>query len=296
MSSQLLLSALKIVIVIALSSFMVATVLTFLRIRLQKKEREFKNVLRVLGIRDEEVLHFTSSIKDEYAARDYLLPTAFATFVCLAGFTALLFGRELVSINPGSPNLILTGAMVTGLTPEEVQAMRSQGMLALTMAYLGAFIWSARNIVRRLINGDLTPSTYYSSSIRVIFASLVALMLSFVLNSLPSRAYTGELLPVVAFLAGMVPEQALVYIRDKVGIFSRSREETADELPLDMIEGINAFNKVRLGEVEVDNSQNLAEANLIDLLLKTPFNAEKLVDWIAQAKLLLYFKPVASQR
>jgi hypothetical protein len=57
-----------------------------------------------------------------------------------------------------------------------------------------------------------------------------------------------------------------------------------------MIEGINVFHKVRLGEVGIDNVQNLAEANVIGLLLKTPFNPSQLIDWIAQAKLYLYFK------
>jgi hypothetical protein len=59
---------------------------------------------------------------------------------------------------------------------------------------------------------------------------------------------------------------------------------------LDMIEGISMFHKVRLNEVGIDNAENLAEANLIELLLKTPFGASNLIDWVAQAKLFIYFK------
>ena len=50
------------------------------------------------------------------------------------------------------------------------------------------------------------------------------------------------------------------------------------------------FHRMRLSEVGIDNAQNLAEANIIELLLKTPFNPAQLIDWIAQAKLYLYFR------
>ena len=50
------------------------------------------------------------------------------------------------------------------------------------------------------------------------------------------------------------------------------------------------FSKVRLAEVGIDNAQNLAEANIEELILKTPFNPRLLLDWIAQAKLYVTFK------
>ena len=115
-------------------------------------------------------------------------------------------------------------------------------------------------------------------------------MLSFLLKALPTADYTTEILPVIAFLTGMMPEQALYYIRNKFSIFSDKSTLKADSLPLNMIEGINMFHQLRLGEVGVDNAQNLAEANIIELLIKTPFNANQLVDWIAQAQLYVYFK------
>jgi hypothetical protein len=57
-----------------------------------------------------------------------------------------------------------------------------------------------------------------------------------------------------------------------------------------MIEGVTLFSKVRLSEVGIDNAQNLAEANIEELFLKTPFNPILLIDWIAQAKLYEIFK------
>ena len=57
-----------------------------------------------------------------------------------------------------------------------------------------------------------------------------------------------------------------------------------------MIEGLNRFHEVRLSEAGIDNAQNLAEASLVSLILKTPFGPHQLIDWIGQAQLFLEFK------
>ena len=40
----------------------------------------------------------------------------------------------------------------------------------------------------------------------------------------------------------------------------------------------------------LDDSENLANANLLELLIRTPFNPRLLIDWISQAKLYLLFR------
>lgn len=278
----------KSLLVLVLSSFVVVTAVSFLRVRVKKKETQFRNIIRVLGLADDEVRLFTPTVRDEYAARDYMLPVAFATLVSLFGFIAFLFGAELVGIHADKPNLVLTAARMDAVG-DAMKQLRNQSMLVITLAFIGAFIWSAREMIRRLITADLTPSVYYSAGLRMIFAALLSLMLSFLVEALPFPGYTARMLPVVAFLTGMLPDQALVYLRSKVPVFSPGKE-TAAELPLDMIEGINAFHKVRLDEAGIDNAQNLAEANVIELLLKTPFNVSQLIDWIGQAKLYVAVK------
>ena len=288
MTTTVLLS--KSALVVFLSLFMIATAVSFLRVRLEKKEAQFKNVIQILGIPEGEAHLFTPAVRDEYAPRDYLLPVAFATLVCVSGFIAFIFGADLVALNPAKPDLVLTGAETVSptMSADAMKSLRMRSMLVISLAFIGAFIWSARDIVRRLIRGDLTPSAYYSAGLRMVYAALLSLMLSFLLRALPFPE-SSQVLPVVAFLTGMLPDQALVYLREKIPIFAGARNAAA-EMPLDAIEGINGFHAVRLGEVGVDNAQNLAEANLLELLLKTPFNAAQLIDWIAQAKLYAYFK------
>lgn len=280
--------AFKFGLTVLLSSFMLATAVSFLKFRIKKRESDYRRIIRTLHIAEDEARFSTRSISEEYAPQDYFLPVAFVTVTSLFGFAALFFGQELVTANVGKPNIVLTG-VATGST-DKLQLLRQQSMVVLTMAFIGAFMWSAQAIIRRLIAGDLSPSTYYSAAVRMLFATVLSLMLSFLLESTPTRDYTREMLPVVAFLTGMLPEQAMVYLRDRVAIFSRRSEDSAYKFPLMMIEGINAFHRVRLSEVGIDNAQNLAEANIIELLLKTPFNPCQLIDWIAQAKLYVYFK------
>jgi hypothetical protein len=107
-------------------------------------------------------------------------------------------------------------------------------------------------------------------------------------------AYSPEPLdravPVIAFLCGIFPDQALNYIKGKTKIFGSNSDGRADDLALDMIEGISMFHRQRLSEVGIDNAQNLAEANLVELPVRTPFKPPVLIDWMAQAKLYVVFK------
>jgi hypothetical protein len=286
MNSDMNLLPFKLAVVAVLSSFMLLSAVSFFRFRLKKKERDFERIMRILGLHEDNAAVFSPTIKNEYSAADYILPVAFATVVCLAGFGFAFFARELVTVHADKQNLLLSGIFMAqnGVNLEE---LRWQSAFVLVLAFLGGFIWSSQSIIRRLITADLSPGTFYAAGVRMIFASLVALVLSWLLKDLPGRDHT---LPVIAFLTGMLPEQAVLYLQDKSKIFSNSDAARVRELPLTMIEGINTFHKVRLGEVAIDNSQNLAEANLIELLLRTPFPANQVIDWIAQAKLHVFVK------
>ena len=275
----------KLAIVCVLSSFMLLSAVSFFRFRLKKKERDFERIMRILGLHEDNAAVFSPTIKTSIGSR-LLLPVAFATVVCLAGFGFAFFARELVTVHTDKQNLLLSG-IAFGQNEGDLQALRWQSAFVLVLAFLGGFIWSAQSIIRRLITADLGPGTFYAAGLRMIFASLVALVLSWFLKDLPGREHS---LPVLAFLTGMLREQAVLYLQDKSKIFSNTGAMRSRELPLTMIEGINTFHKARLGEVAIDNSQNLAEANLIELLLRTQFPANQVIDWIAQAKLHVFLK------
>lgn len=272
--------------VMVLTSFIPLSALSFYLYRLPKKEKEYNKIKEMLDLKETEASLQIPTVKDEYTSIDYTLPIVFATFLCLLGSTALLLGMELKIAN--TPSIIFSG-ITSGNKTNTVIAYQQQSLLVIGMSFIGAYIWSIQNIFRRLVTIDLPPGAYYNVGIRIIFSVLVALMLHHFLAAIPSKDYTEGMLPVIACLTGMFPERAIHYLKEKIPIFSDRVKGKADALPLEMIEGINALHKIRLAEIGIDNAQNLAEASLVELIIRTPFRTKQLIDWIAQAKLYISF-------
>lgn len=270
-----------------LCSFFTFTAISFRRHRLPKKKREYQRIRRVLGIKgggDGEEQLIDEIFQTEFKGSDYILPVFFVTLFSALGFWVLFSGR---------PPLILSGISpdgISGIDPAKL-SYSQLSLVSIGMAILGSYIWSIQYIVRRLINLDLIPGAYYSIGTRIIFATFVAVILHHFIQSLNANIKDEllDVLPVLAFMTGIFPQRVLQYLHEKVFFFSKG-DKKAHPLPLEMIEGVNLFNRVRLSEVGIDNAQNLAEANIKELILKTPYNPLLLLDWIAQANLYIAIK------
>ncbi len=284
----------KCVIAFLLSSFIPFTIAAFLLVRRTKKQVEFDRVVHILDISATEGEFARDRVAEQYATNNYWLPVLYAWFMSGVGFIALLFGADLVIDHPGKANFLLTG-MLRG-KEDVLQAQRYQGMLVLSVSFCGGFLWSAQNILRRLNAGDLTPMVYFSAGTRMTIAPVLALMLSYVLAPPGTSENVIFVLPAIAFLVGFFPDSALQYLKEKLlPMFATAATlsgggRTADELPLSMIEGIDVYDRARLDEIGIQDAQNLANANLIELVVRTSLNPNQIIDWIAQAKLYVYFK------
>ena len=58
---------------------------------------------------------------------------------------------------------------------------------------------------------------------------------------------------------------------------------------LEMVEGIEGHDSLRLEELGIDTCYDLATADFVPLMLKSPYSRRQLIDWILQAKLCVYF-------
>lgn len=289
----------RILAILLLSSFMPLTAYSFYNFRLKQKDAEYRRLLEHLGYTGTNAPAFVPTIAKAYTLQDYILPVAFATFMTLIGSMVLVLGPELlgypkISLVLDAPKL---ATMPLATKPELEEGLRTEleTMLVIAMGFAGAYAWSVQNIFRRLVTVDLPPGAYYGAAVRMLFAIFVALMLHYLLKFESENDFvnytSNNVIPVTAFLAGMFPERALQAIQERVNFTSQKERQTrADQLPLSMIEGIEIFQRVRLGELGIDNAQNLAQANGVELLLRTPFNPRLIWDWIGQARLYLYFK------
>ncbi len=270
----------RLMIMFIFSVFFPLTAISFFRYMIPKKKKEYKKSLEDMGINS------SKKVEDIHSGVRFLFPVGFAFSICFIAIFYIVFADRL--IDSIGDSVILTGASFG----EKNQALIAQSVSVLAFAFLGGFIWSATNIIRRLIANDLAPSVYYSAGIRILLASVVALVLSFLLGDKSGPEFIGfkSSLSAIAFLTGMFPERFLQYLIKVFQKLVNPDNLNTDQLSLYRIQGISMQHKERLEEMGIDNAQNLATASLTQLLIETPYKSRQILDWIGQAKLLCYAK------
>jgi hypothetical protein len=99
------------------------------------------------------------------------------------------------------------------------------------------------------------------------------------------------LLLLVSFGIGILPETGVTLIQDflqNVRWVGQRFPSLREEHPLTNLEGINLYDRARLLEEGIENIENLAHYNLVDLMLHTRIPVQRLVDLTDQAILYLH--------
>jgi hypothetical protein len=158
----------------------------------------------------------------------------------------------------------------------------------LTFAFLGAYFFAVNLLFRRNVRADLTPKAYNHITVRV----LIAIILGWAVST--TRVPDGILSPLV-FLIGIVPEtgtQVLAYtVRRTFGAIPPIRKslgDLEDENPVSKLDGINLYDRARLLEEGIENIENVAHFNPVELMLRTRLPTSRITDLIDQAILFLH--------
>lgn len=150
---------------------------------------------------------------------------------------------------------------------------------AVTFGFLGAYFYALQAVMRGYVRRDLQPKFYTDIAVRIVVVVILAWMLEIAFPDDAPHLY------VLAFLVGIVPEQALLFLREFVG---RAMPGLDEKQRLTDLEGIDLYDRARLQSEGVTDIQALANADLIELMLRTRIPIAQLVDWTDQAILRLH--------
>lgn len=157
---------------------------------------------------------------------------------------------------------------------------------------LGSYFFALNMLFRRYVRADLSAKAYT----HVVVRQLVTVILVWVI-SVPTQLWTnlGDMgratLLVTAFLVGIVPETALALLQDYLRnnkVLTQRIPSLREDQPLDDLEGVSLYDRARLLEEGIENVENLAHHNMIDLMLRARMPTPRLADLVDQAILYLH--------
>jgi hypothetical protein len=191
---------------------------------------------------------------------------------------------------------------VIALTPIEtadaVQTLFRPQATAISFGFLGAYFFALNMIFRRYVRSDLGPKAYNHISMRLLTTVVLVWMVSRIpglTDSVSALGSTGPAAPLLlfAFFIGVVPETAIVALQDTLrGIppLKNIIPSLEEPLPLTDLDGMTLYDRARLLEEGIENIENLAHHNFVDLMLWTRLPTSRLVDLVDQAILYLHVK------
>ena len=163
---------------------------------------------------------------------------------------------------------------------------------ALCFAFMGAYLFTLQVLVRRYFQADLKTGAYVSATVRTVTALIVALGPGLLLKDGSYGTFA-----VVTFMVGFFPLVGLQAMQKLTAVALRAVVPTLrTNYPLSDIDGLTVWYESRLLELGVEDAQNLATANLVDVLLHSRVPVPRLVDWVDQAILYLHLNPEPHRR
>lgn len=182
----------------------------------------------------------------------------------------------------------LSGSETTAPSPNaSLHAALLYNELPALFAFLGAYFFSLQMLYRRYVTNDLQASAFVSVCIRIILGVIGAWLLQVVFST-DAVEMTGEAywLLFAAFVLGVFPPVLWRVIRElssRLLIFGNIVPNLQSDLPLRDLDGLTIWHQARLEEEDIENGFNMANADVLALMVNTKMPPERIVDWVDQA-------------
>ncbi|MCZ6790045.1 MAG: hypothetical protein O7D33_08975 [Chloroflexi bacterium] len=213
-------------------------------------------------------------------------PERFTVPLFLATLTAAL-GSVLVVFSDG---FAVIERLATEGTISSVLVQISQAH-PVAFGFLGAYFFSLQYLLRRYLARDLSPGVY----MHLVVRTWIVLILTFVYATIRTPVIdTGAPVwstdvVVVSFVGGVIPNVIWQALRSRaLLLLGTASDDRSNEMPFGKIQGLNTWQQARLLEAGVENAQNLAMADVVELMVGTRLGAVRLLDWIDQSMLYVH--------
>jgi hypothetical protein len=159
------------------------------------------------------------------------------------------------------------------------------GQTGFQFGFLGAYIYFLGTLARAYFALDLTPETLIDGSVRIGTASIVSLVLSFLMVS-----WLPNWLPVVCFFFGFFPRRAFAFLEQFVSKATRTRAAPYQMIPLTHLYGMSYSHELRLNREGFDTAENFSFSDPVDLAVRTGFSFGQLRQWKSEAWLAVHLR------
>jgi len=225
---------------------------------------------------------------------DYTLPLITFFVVMLLSCLMLLMSSFALDIFT-HPSFLLAGMNLVNPT-DALPAYQKGTFVVVTMAFVGAYVYTLGQLLDRLNNNDLYPISFYYYSARIIIACLTAIVFRHAADSVYIEG--TQPLVLLGFVSGLAPDLFILAMARRafqsIKVFGSKADPDPQfrpaALPLLMLDDLTKEKIDRLGELGIDSAQVLACQNPFLIWPRLPYDLGLIVDWIAEAQLYALVK------